>query len=134
MSEIFALYKLVLLNHIRTKTTCPLFHEKSEDFYNLLFDVFHEIMEKRQDLWLDETADENTAYKSTYEAIEKVKTSLESMVKESNSVGMDNLLRGLIDKLEFACGTARGFIKEEEEEKEESPDTKDSKRQLLSRM
>ncbi len=116
MEELFNLYKQVLLAHIQTKTTCPLFHEKSAAFYELLFEVFHTISEKRQDLGLDKAPDEYQLVKQTYDNIEKAKASLEAMVKEKNSVGMDNLLRGLVDKLESECGNAKALLAEEQEE------------------
>ena len=118
MDQLFTLYKRLLLNHIKTKTICPLFHSKSEEFYSLWFDVFHELSEKRQDLWLDSTADEESVYQDTYDIMMQIKTMLEGMVKEKNSVGMDNLLRGLIDKVEFSCGNAKAFVKGEEDEYE----------------
>lgn len=130
MNRLFELYKQVLLAHIQTKTTCPLFHEKSADFYELLFDVFHEISEKRQDNEVDAPGNEEALIQSTYDAIEEAKSIVEGMVKEKNSVGMDNLLRGLVDKLEFACGNARGFIEEEKEE----VDYDEIKKMLPSKM
>lgn len=118
IERLFELYKQVLLAHIQTKTVEPLFHEKSEAFYELLFDVFHTISEKRQDNETDEPGDCDILIQETYDNIEEARKIVEEMVKENNSIGMDNLLRGLSDKLEFACGNARAFI---EEEKEEEP-------------
>ena len=104
--------------HIQTKTTNSQFHEKSQEFYELLFDVFHNLSEKRVDIALDTVPDDEESIKRAYDAIEEAKTIIESMVKDDNSVGMDNLLRGMADKLEFACGNARAFIEEESEEME----------------
>lgn len=118
MDRLFQLYKTVLLAHIQTKTTESQFHEKSQEFYELLFEVFHLISEKRVDLELDEVKDCDILIQDTYNAIEEAKTIVYDMVKEDNSIGMDNLLRGLADKLEGACGNSRAFIKEEEEEYE----------------
>lgn len=118
LERLFALYKTVLLAHIGTKTTESQFHEKSEGFYELLFDVFHLVSEKRQDVGTDEPTDCSAAIESTYSALEEAKSVLEAMVKEKNSVGTDNLLRGLLDRLETACGDARAFVTEEEEEDE----------------
>lgn len=115
LSRLFDIYKLVLLAHIGTKTTFSQFHDKSESFYELLFEVFHTISEKRQDTWTDKPADEEKVTQEVYDAIEEAKSIIEWMIKESNSVGMDNLLRGLADKLEFACGDARAFIEEKDE-------------------
>lgn len=106
-NRLFELFKIVLLAHIQTKTVCPLFHEKSQDFYELLFDCFHQISEKKQDIEEDKPGNEEELIQSTYDSIEEAKKIIEDMVKEDNTIGMDNLLRGLHDKLEFACGNAR---------------------------
>ena len=103
MDRLFQIYKRLLELHIGTKTNDLLFHQASEDFYTLLFDVFHQISEKRQDIKLDNPIDCEKAEQEAYDLIEEAKSELESMVSEDNSVGMDNLLRGLVDKLEFAC-------------------------------
>ena len=62
MEPLFQLYKLTLLAHIATKTTDPLFHEKSEEFYELLFKCFHLISEKKQDIWEDNPWDPNVLH------------------------------------------------------------------------
>lgn len=110
---------MVLLNHIRTKTNDALFHEKSAQLYELIFEVFHTVMEKRQDLWLDEPMDCSIAAQKTYDAIEDTKEILETMIEKKNSVWMDNLLRWLVDKLDSACWLAQSLIKEEDEEYED---------------
>ena len=134
MDKLFNLYKQVLLAHIATKTTEPLFHEKSEEFYELLFKCFHSISEKRQDNGLDYTGKCSIHIKNTYEALESAKEEIEKMISEENSTGMDNLLRWLADELESACGSARGFLEEEEEEPEEpeeAPEPTKEKRLLF---
>lgn len=112
---IFEAYKQVLLAHIQTKTTESVFHKKSEEFYELLFDCFHLISEKRQDIELDEPWNESLM-KETYDNIELVKWIVEKLIWQKNSHWMDNLLRWLIDKLEGACWDARAFVEEEKEE------------------
>lgn len=121
MDRLFELYKRVLIAHILTKTNKPLFHEKSAEFYELLFEIFHSISEKRQDIMVDAPGECDVLVKETYDSLEEAKKIIEGMVGEKNSIGMDNLLRGLSDKLEFACGNARGFIEEENEEMEMKP-------------
>lgn len=116
MDRIFEIYKQILSAHIKTKTTCPLFHEKSADFYELIFDIFHTISEKRQDIEIDMTWDEEVLKRQTYDNLEEVKSIIESMINANKNIGMDNLLRGLMDKLDFACGNARWFIEEEKED------------------
>ena len=119
MNELFSLFQKVLLAHIGTKTVYSTFHLKSQGWYELLFDIFHEISEKRQDLKIDDCSDEETVIQDTFENLTKTRDILESMVKEKNSVGMDNLIRSLIDRLESAIGDASAFIEEESDEKEE---------------
>lgn len=111
MEPLFQLYKLTLLAHIATKTTDPLFHEKSEEFYELLFKCFHLISEKKQDIWEDNPWDPNVHIMIAEDSLYSAKTIIEAMIKKKNSPGMDNLLRWLYDELETACGTAKGFLK-----------------------
>ena len=121
-------YIRLTLWHIRVKTVWSQIHEKSEEWYDFAFDVFHSILEKKQDLGLDDPADEDTIANDLYSNIETIVSTLEKMVKEKNSVGMDNLLRGLADKAEFHCGNARCFVNEEsEEEADQSGSKKESK-------
>ena len=118
LQRLLEIHNEVLIKHIETKTVFSQFHEKTEAMYETLFDTFHQIAEKRQDIEVDSPADEETAPQEVYDLIEEAKTIVEAMVKEKNSVGMDNLLRGLVDKLEFQCGNARAFINEEKDEEE----------------
>lgn len=110
-------------NHLATKACYSQFHEKTESTYETLFDIIHSIGEKRVDLWLDTIDEEETIVQDTYDLVDEAKTILESMVKEKNSIGMDNLLRGLCDKVESECGNLRAFIEEEKDEYEEEKET-----------
>lgn len=124
MDKLFQFYKRMLELHIGTKTTDIVFHKASEDFYSTLFDCFHQISEKEQDIKLVNPIDCDVASKEAYDLIEQAKEEIESMIEEKNTPWMDNLLRALVDKLEFDCGTARGFLEEEDDETETS-DTKE---------
>lgn len=124
LARLTAIYLKVLQNHIATKATYSQFHEKSESFYDTLFDVVHSIWEKRVDLWLDTILDEETIVQETYALIEEAKNLVYDMIKEKNSVGMDNLLRWFADKLEFDCGNARAFIEEETDEESDKIEKK----------
>lgn len=117
VSQLFDLFKVTFVSHIETKTICPTFHPKSAEFYEILFEIFHQVAEKRQDIGEDEPADEETAIQDTYDSLIEAKGILEAMVEENNSVGMDNLLRGLIDSLEGNIGDCKAFLEEEKEEK-----------------
>ena len=123
LDQVFALYKKALLAHIATKGTASQFHEKSAEFYEAIFDVFHAVSEKRQDLGLSEPMDCGEAGKVAYDALSETLSIVEDLIKEKNSVGMDNLLRGLADKLEGHIGDACAFLEEEEEDEyEEEPE------------
>lgn len=100
MNRLFELYKIVLLAHIQSKTVHSQFHEKSEGFYEVLFDVFHLLSEKRQDTGQDAPGKEDDLIDKAYSAIEEAKAILEAMAKEKNTVGTDNLIRTLLDRLE----------------------------------
>ncbi len=116
VSQLFDLFKVVLVAHIETKTICTTFHPKSAEFYEILFDIFHQVAEKRQDIGEDEPADEETAIQDTYDALIEAKDILETMIEWNNSVGMDNLLRWLLDSLEGKIGDCKAFLEEEKEE------------------
>lgn len=117
---LFNLYRRSVEAHIRSKTECYPFHKFSEQAYLTLFEVAHKIGERSEDICEPINGMDDDAYKmDLYNAIEEAKNKLELYASMNNSVGTDNLLRGLIDDLEDLCGSARAFIKEEEEETEE---------------
>lgn len=118
MKDLFSAFKNLLDIHIAVKTTYPLLHEHTEKAYEFAFDCFHQISEKRQDIQLDKSMDDEEAVKQAYKDMEDLKQALYDMVKEKNSVGMDNLLRGLADKAESICGDLRGFVEQEKDEYE----------------
>ena len=120
LNQIFALYKRVLLAHIATKGTDSQFHEKSAEFYEAIFEVFHAVSEKRQDIGIDPPMDCEEAAKQAHDSLTETLSILERLIKQNNSVGMDNLLRGLADKLEGHVGDAKAFLEEEKEEGQES--------------
>ena len=124
IEKILPIHNNLLNLHIDTKTVCSQFHEKSADGYEFAFDLYHTVREKRVDLWLDKPEYEEKAYKQYYDYLMSIKIILENMVKEKNSVGMDNLLRGKLDELEWHIGNAKAFLSEENDEyevKKENP-------------
>lgn len=125
MEKLFNLYKKMLLLHIGTKTNDLVFHQASENFYNTLFDVFHQISEKKQDIEEDEFIDCEEARAGAYLLLKEAKSIAETLIKSKTTVWIDNLLRGFVDKLEFDIGTARGLTMQySEEEKEDTKETK----------
>lgn len=116
MEELLQAHNQLTELHILTKTTDHLFHTASEKWYEDSFDVFHTIAEKRQDIGEDKSMDCHTAAKEALPILEKVRDTLDKMIKENKDVGMDNLLRSHYDKIEFDIGTAKSFIYEDKEE------------------
>lgn len=116
LDNLFELYKKVLLIHISTKTKDKVFHEFTGEVYEKLFDVFHHIGEKMQDIEQDtyDLGDVQTMKDNTYDYIEEVKDIVNGM-KDQYSTGMDDLVRSLVNDLESLCGTARGFTEKQEE-------------------
>ena len=106
-------YIEMLTLHIDTKTTDALFHKESEKFYEVLFDVAHEIGEKYVDLWgnikelpLQEKKNKaNKIIKELRQAIEEY--------KENNEVSLwtEDLLGSLSNDLENIEWTSKWFVK-----------------------
>jgi len=133
--ELFALYEEMLNLHIGTKTNDLVFHQASADFYDTLFSVFHDTAEAMQDGKMSQPTNPTEAKSKAYAILMKAKEILSSMVESNSDIALDNKLRGLVDKLTFDCGTARGFTdskgdtdteevetEETEESEEESDD------------
>lgn len=115
IAQVFEIYKLLLLIHIRTKTLCPVFHnEGSKEAYEFAFDVFHKIAEKGEDVGakIMENEDADDLKMLAYEQVEKLKGMIQNMIGEKNTAGTDNLLRGLIDQAEGVCGNLRAYTHE----------------------
>jgi hypothetical protein len=109
LDRIFRLFRSVLDAHIGTKGVDSLFHEKSAAFYEAIFSAYHLISEKEQDIEQSKPIDCQKAAETAYGALEEAKGIVEDMVKDNDGIGMDNLLRGIVDKLESSCGDARAF-------------------------
>jgi hypothetical protein len=102
--------------HMRTKTLCPVFHEKSAPAYEFGIEAWHKLTEKLEDLDV-KTYPNDDLYDmkaQAYENVEEIKRKLEELVKQKNTVGQDNLIRSLIDQAEGICGNLRAFINEED--------------------
>lgn len=111
VDSLFDLFKTTLDAHVGTKTNDSTFHDKSKGFYELLFECYHAVKEREQDLEACKPTDPEVAAAAAYDSLEEAKEIVGDLIKRDNSFGMDNLLRGLYDKLENACGDARAFIK-----------------------
>lgn len=107
--ELFDLYKEMFFLHVNTKTNDIVFHKASEGFYETLFSVAHGVAEAMQDTKMSSPTDNKKARSQSYNILEKAKKMLETMVESNKDIAMDNVLRWLVDKLWFECGTARWF-------------------------
>lgn len=131
------LYKLALQvyiksleAHIRTKTLDPLFHEKSAEFYDTLFSFAHKIGERSEDIGIAVTPDMDCEkiISDLYDSVEVFKNALEIQIKAQNSIGTDNLLRGIADESENLCANIKAFMNfSENEEKQDKESMKDEK-------
>ena len=122
LETLLKLYVESLKIHIGTKTKCPVFHKFTEEVYDQLFEVFHDLAEKQEDIQEGQytTEDEKEAKQRIYDIVEQVKELVDEN-KGDYTTWYDNLARGLVDKLEFLCGNARAFLEEEKEDEEETP-------------
>lgn len=126
----FNSYVKLVTAHIRTKTEEPVFHEKSAAFYEAMFEVLHEIGEKSEDVGMPiaEEKECSVVAREVLDSLVSVKEAIEAQIAKKNSVGTDNLLRGLVDKLEFQIGNAKALVDDEEEEYETA---KEEKRKIM---
>ena len=98
--------------HIDTKTGPEPFHRKTAEFYELLFDVAHELAERHVDLgWQirKDTGDCMAQMNRAVAILTELKAELE--LAEWMSKGTENLIYAQLDKLEFAIWSATWFIK-----------------------
>lgn len=98
--------------HIDTKTGPEPFHRKTAEFYELLFDVAHELAERHVDLgWQirKDTGDCEAQMNRAVAILTELKSALEWA--EWMSKGTENLIYAHLDKLEFAIWSATWFIK-----------------------
>lgn len=101
----------VLGTHISTKTKNWPFHKASEPAYEALFNAAHAIAEKSEDMGQPVGADTDMAIisKTAYTTLEGAMKEIQQAISTNKDPGMDNLLRGEYDKLQFQLGSLRGF-------------------------
>ncbi len=106
-------YLEMLEIHIDTKTTDVVFHEKTGDFYEKLFEVAHSIWERYVDLdgkLREDSLEEKK--KRANEIISNLKKEIETYHEKNEiTLGTEDLLGGLADELEDIEGTSKGFIR-----------------------
>lgn len=105
-------YLEMLEIHIDTKTKDPIFHSKTEEFYEKMFDVAHEIWEKYVDLWWDVRDDDLEAKKKR--ANELIKNLIKDIedYKEKNEITLwtEDLLGSLANDLENIEWDSKAFL------------------------
>ena len=102
-------YVEVLELHLDSKTWYEPFHEKTEEMYETLFDIAHEIWERFVDLWGRLRTDDCMAQANRLvEILTTLKSDIESF--EAPTKWTENLLSGHLDKLEFQIWNATWFV------------------------
>lgn len=106
-------YLEMLEIHIDTKTTDIVFHEKTQDFYEKLFDVAHSIWERFVDLdgnLRDDSLEDKK--KRANEIISNLQKEIESYHKNNEmTLWTEDLLGWLADELEDIKGTSKSFLR-----------------------
>lgn len=99
--------------HIDTKTSDLLFHEKTWEFYEKLFEISHKIWERYVDLDGSLRNDSLTEKKKRVnEIISNLKKEIESFqLKNDLSLWTDDLLWWIADDLEDIEWTSKAFLK-----------------------
>lgn len=118
-------FMLVLLAHFRSKTLDKNLHDETKGLYEgRAFDVFHQMAERFEDngSTITEWDDAKSIGKALYDAAEKLKDALSAAAEAGDSVGTDNLVRGLADSMEGVCGDLRKYTVGEYAEKEDDKD------------
>ena len=103
-------YVEMLEIHIDTKTGNEPFHRKTEEFYEWLFDIAHDIWERYVDLWWQLREDSGNCEVQANKVVE-ILTLLKSKLEEVEwvSKGTENLIYNHLDKLEFMIWSAMWF-------------------------
>nr|MDD3720389.1 hypothetical protein [Candidatus Gracilibacteria bacterium] len=111
-TKALAAYLEMLEIHIDTKTKDVTFHEKTNVFYDTLFDVAHKIGERYVDSGGDLRTDSLTEKKKrANKIISDLKMELEKYDIDNNlSLGTQDLIGGLADELEDIEGTSKAFL------------------------
>ncbi|MCH8518794.1 hypothetical protein LAT59_03470 [Candidatus Gracilibacteria bacterium] len=116
MEKIFqkalAAHTAMLLLHIDSKTLDHDFHHATEEFYEGLFDTAHEIGEKYVDLGSHhESSDIIVKKQQAFDIIKNLREEIETYARNNTiSLGTEDLLGSLVNKLEDMEGTAKSFI------------------------
>lgn len=106
-------YLEMLEIHIDTKTTDIVFHEKTWDFYEKLFNVAHQIWERYVDLdWNLRNDSLEEKKKRVNEIISNLKKEIENYQANNDlTLWTDDLLGWLADELEDIEGTSKWFLR-----------------------
>ncbi len=108
-------YVEMLMIHIETKTKDHVFHKITEDFYETLFDIAHDIWEKNVDLGnnlSENKLDSNKAKERANEIISKLRKDIEEYKNENEiTLGTEDLLGSIANKLEQIEWDSKSFLK-----------------------
>lgn len=105
-------YLEMLEIHIDTKTKDVTFHEKTDLFYDKLFEVAHKVGERYVDLWWDLRTDSlSDKKKRANKIISDLRMELEKYEKDNKiSLWTQDLIGWLADDLEDIEWTSRAFL------------------------
>lgn len=120
-------YTQVFKIHLSNKGKDPTHHQFTADAYDQLFEVMHLIGEKLADTGEPILTQTNEEFrKEAYDVIEGLKKEIDNYIgNDKPTIGADNMLRGIIDKMEGLCNVSNSYIVECEEDEMEDKETKE---------
>ena len=97
--------------HIDTKTKDYAFHKATEEFYEILFKIAHEIGERHVDLWGKLSQDSLATQKKKAKAIiEQLQVEIKNYAENNElSMGTEDLLGSLMGDLDNIAWTVKSF-------------------------
>lgn len=142
MKELFWIALLAYIEmlelHLDCKTTDKNLHERTQDFYELLFEISHSVWERFVDLDGELRDDHSNCESQKQDALRilvQFKESLDTLIKSNSlSIWADNLLRWFSDKLDFQIGNAKALTNKVtmKMETKETPDYKEEIKEVIS--
>jgi len=120
LKQLQSAYLLSLQTHITLLTKCYTRHKGTEETYEGLFNIFHTLSEKNEQI-IPSKGDANGLVVKLYSEVEKSKEALKSAIKAEKDEWVKNQLVQSYDDIQLLCAKLKSLIDEDEgyEEKEE---------------